>query len=269
MSNNSFFATDSRRTYNTELISSLEEYLTYVQRLEDMWDQSSVWFRGLASADYALTPSIYRRQFPQKDAIFAQDLANQFIRKGQAFLPYAATYTPWHWYHLMQHYGLPTRLLDWTDGALIGLYFALREQWANSQPCIWVLNPYWLNSISTGLEVVYFSDPVSQDSDDRRIADKYLYDSQELSKFPIAVSPAHFNERIAAQRSCFTVHGTLKTGLHRLWRENEGKQLAQLRLSKRSSERMMAQLRRSGITESTLFPDLEGLSRELVREYRL
>ena len=148
MSNHAFFATDSRRTFNKELITSLEVYLTYVERLIDLWGQRNLWFRGLTSADYALTPSIYRRIAGPYDRITHADLANEFIRKGQAFVP-DATYTKWHWYHLMQHYGLPTRLLDWTDGAFIGLYFALREQWNSTQPCVWVLNPYWLNLKST------------------------------------------------------------------------------------------------------------------------
>ena len=176
-------------------------------------------------------------------------------------------HTKWHWYHIMQHYGIPTRLLDWTDGALIGLYFALRERGNSSQPCVWVLNPFWLNLNSTGQAVVFFSDEVSQDLDDRRIADKYIFDSEDLSKYPIAVSPPHINERIKAQKSTFTVHGTLKTGLHRIWKDNNGKQLAQLRISRRSSQKMMKQLWLSGLTESTLFPDLEGLSKELIREY--
>ena len=167
----------------------------------------------------------------------------------------------------MQHYGLPTRLLDWTVGAFIGLYFALREQGTSSQPCVWVLNPYWLNLISTSKELVFFSDQVSQDVDDREIADKYLFDSKELSKYPIAISPPHINERITAQKSTFTVHGTLKTGLQRLWKDDDGKQLVQLRISKRYSHSMLSQLWLSGLTESTLFPDLGGLSLELKREY--
>src|SRR5438552_9721553 len=34
----------------------------------------------------------------------------------------------WEWYFLMQHYGLPTRLLDWSECALVGLYFAAGDR---------------------------------------------------------------------------------------------------------------------------------------------
>ena len=31
----------------------------------------------------------------------------------------------WEWYFFMQHYGAPTRLLDWSDGDCLSLHFAL------------------------------------------------------------------------------------------------------------------------------------------------
>jgi FRG domain-containing protein len=52
----------------------------------------------------------------------------------------------WEWYFLMQNHGVPTRLLDWSDGALIALHFAVRDKPIppTSRSVIYVLHPYGL-----------------------------------------------------------------------------------------------------------------------------
>jgi hypothetical protein len=58
------------------------------------------------------------------------DLYEEFQRCGVQFYdqkPGEAEWD-WDWYFLIQHHGAATRLLDWSDGALIALHFALRDK---------------------------------------------------------------------------------------------------------------------------------------------
>jgi hypothetical protein len=52
----------------------------------------------------------------------------------------------WTSYFLMQQHGVPTRILDWSDGALIALHFAVNHKpfVPKSDSIVYVLDPYWL-----------------------------------------------------------------------------------------------------------------------------
>ena len=202
------------------------------------------------------------------DRVQANDLYDSFVLRAKSYSRQVAQhYSDWEWYHLMQHYGLPTRLLDWTESALVGLYFALQTSEKSRQPCVWVLNPYWLSFKSVNQRIIFHSDAAPQVNQDADLPDRYLYNSYNLPENPIAIAPPYINQRITAQRSVFTLHGSDQTPLNRLWEGEQDKYLAQMLISLEDRDNMMDQVYLCGFTESVIFPDLEGLSRELRREY--
>jgi len=58
------------------------------------------------------------------------DLYDEFRRNAVVRSDEKTSEEDWDWdsYFLMQHHNGPTRLLDWSDGALMALHFALRNK---------------------------------------------------------------------------------------------------------------------------------------------
>ena len=142
--------------YPEHSVSSLSAYLDRIGDIEAEWSSESlgfhepVWFRGLERSDWEdeLRPTIHRLRAASDWA-----LRGDFHRRAQTLL--AGEPMPpdeWAWYFTMRHHGVPTRLLDWSEGSLIALYFAVREckrfQQPDYDPCVWMLAPCTLNKVS-------------------------------------------------------------------------------------------------------------------------
>lgn len=258
---NSFRQSKNKIT-NSELIENLSDFQRHIDFIQSEWF-GETWFRGLPKSKYELRPSIYRTSVWHYNSDEAKYLTDSFIHRAKGYLSYSSQISKWEWYYIMQHYGLPTRLLDWTKGYFIALFFAVRNLQAISTPCVWIINPFDLNLKSQENPVIFFTDSATRELEDNKIVDLYLEEGTKLPKFPLAIEPPYINERMSSQRSCFTVHGALKDGFVNLHRNTKQFQLVQLRIKNEAAEKIKNELTNAGISEATLFSDLEGIAREL------
>lgn len=105
----------------TICISSIEEFLGNIYDFPEMF-----FYRGQASEDFKLIPSIGRNCIEGKEEVLLQyerAIFEDFKRKYSMFTDVRPK-NDMEFLFLAQHYGLPTRLLDWTYNPLIALYFA-------------------------------------------------------------------------------------------------------------------------------------------------
>jgi hypothetical protein len=223
-------------TLNEVNTTSVSEFLRIAMLYRDEWfpDEPTwgPWFRGHRCSNWPLTPTFYR-YFPQPwpvkpgDRNLDAELQQEFVMRAPN-LTDARPQNPWEWYFLMQHSGAPTRLLDWTEGGLIGLYFAVRDSDGSQDAAVWLLEPWWLNkSVAGHSEVVPPGARVGMADEDAKRYDPWLpnrFDPKaSLPNLPAAVYANHIAPRISTQRSCFTVHGSQIDGLEQLAKEHESK----------------------------------------------
>jgi len=275
-----------------ERTDSLADYIKATLRLRDRWHQedeeerrrekdpgadapSDFWFRGHAEAGWALKPRLYRkRDGTDKNEFRLSDeheIRSDFKRRGRQLI--SESQLPANdkeWYFLMQHYGAPTRLLDWTDGALLALYFALHSLKHPTAAAVWMLDPDWLNEITLQKifqESNYLSGVLLPEWKETNAWFPEPFEEALQVMEPVALDPPHVARRVAVQHSHFTIHGRRQSGLERL-AGRDGSRLVKIIIPRRSIESIVKDLASCGISETTVYPDLEGLSRELTLKWR-
>jgi FRG domain len=99
-------------------ISTLPEFCQATCELGMASARRRLWFRGVHNVGYPLVPRLYRSDSEAADLLaLEEDMLAEFRSRSRALL---TTEMASDWEHLfvMQHYGVPTRLLDWSENAL-------------------------------------------------------------------------------------------------------------------------------------------------------
>ena len=86
-----------------------------------------VWWRGQGDASWFLKPFVYR--ITDHGARYEDNIIRRFQQRAPARYPNTPGLNDYFgWLFLMQHYRLPTRLLDWTESPLYATYFAVQDK---------------------------------------------------------------------------------------------------------------------------------------------
>lgn len=180
------------------------------------------------------------------------------------------------WMFLMQHFGAPTRILDWTTSVLVALYFAVAARGEESEEVedlsdgeIWALDA---DELTEAWRQANYGKSLSEEA--RRLASEARTDARfrkprslhdnDCSTMPIAVwGPLSFS-RLAVQHSRFTIHPRPLSGAK--WPQRKRKIMKRFRVGGGSKRELRCELAQLGFTKFTLFQDLDSLGQTVVPE---
>ena len=178
-------------------------------------------FKGLACDKWNLSTTLERTLHDRfhvdlSDAWkWERRLSREFMRKARGYLSDPPSETDYmEWLALMQHYGAPTRLHDWTYSFWTAVLFAMEKARFNKQNkkedekfcAVWALQIDWLRKRMEE-NVPRLRELLNEGSNLGKEID-FILNSQGKGDTPLGVWPLNayrLNQRVVAQQALFVV----------------------------------------------------------------
>jgi hypothetical protein len=232
---------------NEIVIETLEDFLHYLGKPNE-WEIVRL-YRGQA-VDKPLKPRLYRLNFSPEiraNLKYYHEVEKRVLRYFQRSALPMLSIIPQNndeWLALAQHYGMPTRLLDWTANPLVALFFAVEEAGVEEDSVVWEGE---------------FRDGEVHGDEAHYLSGVYV--------------PPHVSPRISAQQGCFVVFSFCGFGEFKPledWYEagerESVKTLCKFVVPSAKREFLRQELNRIGVNAFSIYPDLEGLCRDIAWE---
>lgn len=221
---------------------------TFLDRLDSPRIERRTLFRGQRE-DCSLLPRIARNLSPDKIELIESQMLQEFQARSIPYLSLPPKEDElWDWLAIAQHYGMATRLLDWTDNPLAALWFAVRKDPTGESPgVVWVF----------------------------RVPEEEIATLEEspspfhLNKTAV-FRPKHLTRTIIAQGGWFTAHKLIDQRKGFIPLERIGrlkKYLNKISISHEAFAGLRRELDRCGTNQASMFPGVESLSEHLNQQF--
>ncbi|RIK44505.1 MAG: hypothetical protein DCC55_02240 [Chloroflexi bacterium] len=207
---------------------------------------------------------------PHTKADLEEHLLRNFIRYSRPHLP-SPPPSEWELLVTAQHYGLPTRLLDWTYSPLVAAHFATVGIHSDAPSVVWRLDWKRIHTAFGLPELALSLDDLEELFDyDGEFMPWVLFDTDEkrLPPFACMLEPPSLDTRIVSQAAVFTLCTDTSQSFDRfLAQHGLESTLTRFVIPPESVPLLRDQLDMASVDERRLFPDLSGVAAQMRRYY--
>lgn len=253
---------------------------------------SAFLFRGQNDSNWKLETSL-ERQVKEKRSCPGQELImlKEFQRRAHIYANNTPNYNNTiEWLALLQHYGCPTRLLDFSRSMFIGAYFAVENYLSDRNAAVWCINQIAMYHVYKESANLHFL--ASNDNNfDQDHLNNYINNPKKIDG-TISITPFKMNDRLMVQQGTFVLPlNTNKTFEHNLFStfgvnadiqnhsqllkfaETDFMEIAKIMLSgsiikliipSKIKKDILFFLKQFNIEPQYLFPGLEGLAKSQI-----
>lgn len=287
-------------------IDSVQEYISLIEKLKNNYTydlsiasnlvfgkqlyKPRFIFRGHSNHEkYIMIPGVFREKkitaghYVTEFSQMEHNILNDFISEACRFIKDVPEGDISTWLEIAQHFGVPTRLLDFTENPLVALYFACSSSPQNDAS-VWIINEPAYN------KKFFFESTLVQASKSQNIVTQIV--SQEIVwqdyqqhvgdlqyiQWPWIYKPHYHAERMNLQSSVFMIWGADRRPLTAFFENDEymvedqptnseSGIICHVNITSDNKNKLLNQLDSFGINEKFVYPGIDGVGRYIRKKY--